>query len=74
MVPENTNFGIKASALETFLQGNSVAYETGTDKPLPKRQLAAPLTDNTFFLSCWMTMAQIEKLRAQKVMFSDLDD
>ena len=73
MVPQNTNFGIKASVLEAFLQSNSVNYETGTDKPMPKRQLADHLTDNTFLLSCWMTMAQIEKLRAKKAMFIDLN-
>ena len=29
-------------------------------------------TDGTLFLTCWMTYAQIEKLRTEKVMFKDL--
>ncbi len=73
VIPENINFGIKASALESFLQGNSVSYGIGPDKAMPNRQLADHLSDNTLFLSCWMTMAQIEKLRAKKAMFIDLD-
>ena len=35
--------------------------------------LGKKITDGTLFLSCLMTYAQIEKLRAEKVMFSDLD-
>ena len=73
VIPENINFGIKASALESFLQGNSVSYGIGPDKAMPNRQLADHLSDNTLFLSCWMTMAQIEKLRAKKAMFIDLN-
>ena len=31
------------------------------------------ITDGTLFLSCLMTYAQIEKLRARKVRFSEID-
>jgi hypothetical protein len=34
--------------------------------------MANRVSDNTFHLSCWMTMAQIEKLITRKVMFNDL--
>ena len=36
-------------------------------------ELGKKITDGTLFLSCLMTYAQIEKLRAEKVMFSDLE-
>jgi hypothetical protein len=73
VILENINFGIKASTLDSFLQGNSVSYGTSPDKAMPKRQLADHFSDNTLFLSCWITMAQIEKLRAKKAMFIDLN-
>ena len=73
VVPENTNFGVKSSVLESFLQGNDVDYDTGSDKAITKRKLAKKITNNTLYLSCWMTMAQIEKMRTKKVIFSNLD-
>jgi len=36
-------------------------------------ELGKKITDGTLFLSRLMTYAQIEKLRAEKVMFSDLE-
>ena len=73
VIPENINFGVKSSVLEIFLQGNDVDYETGSDRTIPKRKLAKKITNNTLYLSCWMTMAQIEKMRAKKVIFSNLE-
>ena len=73
VVPENTNFGIKSSVLESFLQGNDVDYDIGSDKTIPKRKLAKKITNNTLYLSCWMTMAQIEQMRSKKVIFENLD-
>jgi len=40
---------------------------------ISRTELGKKITDGTLFLSCLMTYAQIEKLRAEKVMFSDLD-
>ena len=31
------------------------------------------ISDATYYLSCWMTMAQIEKMRSKKVIFKTLD-
>ena len=36
-------------------------------------KLGKKTIDGDLFLSCLTTYAQIEKLRAEKVMFSDLD-
>ena len=71
VIPENTNFGIKSSVLEAFLQGNSVAYLTGTDVPVSRSEIASQATENTLYLTCWMTAAQIEQMAERKVMFKD---
>ena len=72
-IPENTNFGIKSTVVETFLQGNSVNYERGSDIGITKRELAKKISENTLYLACWMTMAQIERMRSEKVMFTNLN-
>jgi hypothetical protein len=71
VIPENTNFGIKSSVLEVFLQGNSVTYRTGTDTPVSRSEIAAQVSENTLYLTCWMTAAQIEQMAERKVMFKD---
>ena len=30
------------------------------------------ISKGTYYISCWMTMAQIEAMKSSKVMFSDL--
>ena len=30
------------------------------------------LSNGTYYISCWMTLAQIEAMKTKKVMFSDL--
>ena len=72
-IPENTNFGIKSTVVETFLQGNSVDYARGSGASIAKRELAKMISDNTLYLSCWMTTAQIERMRSERVMFTDLN-
>ena len=43
-----------------------------SDSKVSLNELGQYITDGTIFLTCWMTSAQIEKLRTQKVMFKDL--
>ena len=51
----------------------------GADGPLANRsaisksQLGEMISDGTYYISCWMTMAQVEMLRTTKVMFEDLE-
>ena len=40
---------------------------------MSRTDLGKEITDGALFLSYLMTYAQIEKLRAEKVMFSDLE-
>ena len=72
VLPENTNFGIKSTMVESFLQGNSVTYGKGSEAVLSGREMADHVSDNTLLLSCWMTMAQAEKMRSQRLMFKHL--
>ena len=73
VVPEDTNFGIKSSVLKNFLDANGIETMKASTKSISRTELGKKITDGTLFLSCLMTYAQIEKLRAEKVMFSDLD-
>ena len=70
-VPEGTNFGIKSFVLKNFLNANNVKLKKPTLKKVSRSDLSKKITDGTFFLSCWMTYAQIENLKAQKVMFDN---
>ena len=39
----------------------------------PEYALGKMISSGTYYISCWMTMAQIEKMKTKKVFFSDLD-
>lgn len=73
VIPENTNFGIKASAVKNLLEGNAVSFKKPNTEVLPKQELSRVATDGTVFLSCWMTVAQMEDMKNRKVLFTDLE-
>ena len=73
VIPENTNFGIKASAVRNFLEGNQVPLKAPNSDLISKRDLSRLATDGTVYLTCWMTTAQIETMRTKKVFFKDLN-
>jgi S1-C subfamily serine protease len=72
-LPENTNFGIKASVVKSVLDSSSVDVPSANKSVISKSQLGKMITDGTYYISCWMTMAQIEKVRSKKVLFSEFD-
>ena len=72
-LPENTNFGIKASVVKSVLDSSSVDTPKANTSAISKSQLGKMITDGTYYISCWMTLAQIEKVRSKKVLFSELD-
>ena len=72
-IPENTNFGIKSSVVGSVLDSNGVNSPPANDNPISTSELGKRISKGTYYISCWMTMAQIEKMRTKKVMFSDLD-
>lgn len=71
-IPENTNFGIKASVVRSVLDSSGVSYPPSNSAEITKTELGAMISGGTFYVSCLMTMAQIEQLRATKVMFENL--
>ena len=72
-LPENTNFGIKTSVVRSILESSDVSSRKPNSKPITKTKLGKRISDGTYYLSCWMTTAQIEKMRSKKVMFQNLD-
>ena len=73
VVPENTNFGVKASAVKNLMEGNGVPFKAPNTEVITKQDLSRIATDGTVYLTCWMTTAQIEQMRTTKVLFEDLN-
>ena len=72
-LPENTNFGIKTSVVRIILESKSVSTPRPNRSSISKTKLAKMISEGTYYLSCWMTTAQIEKMRSKKVIFQNLD-
>ena len=72
MTPQNTNFGIKASIVKNLLQGNGIKVPSPNTKSISRSERNRIIQGGTYYLSCWMTMAQIQRMKAKKVMFPDL--
>ena len=72
-IPENTNFGIKSNVVRSIMDSNGVDSPPANRSAISKSQLGKMISDGTYYISCWMTMAQVEKLRSKKVMFEDLE-
>ncbi|MDC3124809.1 trypsin-like peptidase domain-containing protein [Gammaproteobacteria bacterium] len=71
VVPENTNFGIKATVVRNLLEANNIQVSTPNTTKMSGSELGQRITQGTVHLSCLMTMAQIEQVRDQKVLFTD---
>jgi S1-C subfamily serine protease len=72
-LPENTNFGIKTSVVRTILESSNVSSPNPSRSSISKSKLGKMISDGTYYLSCWMTTAQIEKMRSKKVIFQNLN-
>ena len=72
-IPENTNFGIKSIIVRSVLDSNEVDSPPANQSEISKSKLGKMITDGTYYISRWMTMAQIEKMKTKKVFFSELD-
>ena len=73
IIPENTNFGIKSSVVRSVLDSNSVDSPSANTRSISKSQLGQMISNGTYYISCWMTMAQIEKMKTRKVLFTDFE-
>jgi S1-C subfamily serine protease len=72
-IPENTNFGIKANVVRNILDSNGVSSPSPNRSEITRTELGSLITGGTYYVSCMMTLAQIERLRTEKVMFENLD-
>ena len=72
-IPENTNFGIKSNVVRSIMDSNGVDSPSANKSSISKSQLGKMISNGTYYLSCWMTMAQIEKMKTRKVFFSELE-
>jgi serine protease Do len=66
IIPENTNFGIKSTVVRDVLNSSSVETPAASNSPINKSQLGKMITGGTYYISCWMTVAQINKVKSQK--------
>ena len=73
VLPENTNFGIKTNVVRSILESSGVSLPSATRSSISESKLGKMIADGTYYLSCWMTTAQIEKMRSKKVIFQNLD-
>ena len=73
-LPENVNFGIKASTLMSLLRSHEVPLVKESTTEIKPRDLSKNATEGTVFLTCWMTMAQIESYKKKKAMFDEFED
>ena len=71
-IPENTNFGVKANMVEALLDANGVDYKQGKAEKSTGAEFSDMLSNGTYYISCWMTLAQIEAMKTNKVIFGDL--
>ena len=71
-IPENTNFGIKSSVVGSILDSNGVNMPDPNRASISKSDLGKRISRGTYYISCWMTVAQIEAMRAKKVMFEQI--
>ena len=60
------------SSGKNLMEGNGVPFKSPSTEVISKKKLSKQATEGTAFLSCWMTTAQIENMKNQKVFFSDL--
>jgi S1-C subfamily serine protease len=73
-IPENTNFGIKSNVVRSIMDSNGVDSPSANRSSISKSQLGKMISNGTYYISCWMTMAQIEKMKTKKVLFTDFEE
>ena len=72
-IPENTNFGIRSSVVRNILDSNGVSSLPPNRSEITRSELGKMITGGTYYVSCLMTLAQIEVLKTKKVMYENLD-
>jgi S1-C subfamily serine protease len=71
-IPENTNFGIRSSVVRNILDSNGISSLPPNRSEIARSELGKMITGGTYYVSCLMTLAQIEVLKTKKVMYDNL--
>ena len=66
LTPQNTSFGIKTSIVKNFLHGNNISVPSPKTKTISRSERNEIIQGGTYYLSCWMTNAQIQRMRKKK--------
>ena len=72
-IPENTNFGIRSSVVRNILDSNGISSLPPNRSEIARSELGKMITGGTYYVSCLMTLAQIEVLKTKKVMYENFD-
>jgi hypothetical protein len=70
--PENMGFGIKSYVVVDLLESNGINIQEADSASKSVTELGEIVSGATYYLSCWMTMAQVKKMESSKVMSRDL--
>jgi len=72
-IPENINFGIKSNVVRIVLNSQMVNLIQESGAAPNKRALGKQISQGTYYISCWMTTAQIQDMKQKKVMFENIN-
>ena len=73
-IPENLNFGIKLSTLESFVKSNGLKIYHSDKDNISKSEIGNLITKATVYVDCLMTKSRFEEVEAknQKVLFKKI--
>ena len=70
-IPENTNFGVKSSTLNQFLNANKVSADAPRGSEMSIKDIAEKIEKATVYLDCWMTAEKIQELKSKRAFFAE---
>jgi len=70
-IPENTNFGVKSSTLNQFLNANKISSSSPKGSEMSIRDIGEKIEKATVYLDCWMTADKIQELKSKRVFFEE---
>ena len=62
VIPDDTNFGVKTSVVKSITDSAGISLPSPNILPITKSKLGKMNSDGTYYLSCWMTTAQSNKV------------
>ena len=69
VTPESSNFGVKASVAINLLNANGIKLSKPLTSIIKRQELGEKIRKATLYLSCGMTLAQIEQVKTKKLLF-----